>query len=68
MKRALRFRASFSVRFPLISSESNEEKVKRCFWITEEKTPDFYLSYHDEEWGIPLHSLLSHFNVRGSSV
>lgn len=26
---------------------------KRCSWVP--LTKDFYVAYHDEEWGVPVH-------------
>jgi len=31
---------------------------KRCGWI---KPPDFYIRYHDEEWGVPIYDGQLHF-------
>lgn len=34
-------------------------EVKRCDWA--ENTFDQYIKYHDEEWGVPVHDDLVHF-------
>jgi len=31
---------------------------KRCDWV---KPPEFYIRYHDEEWGMPIHNDQQHF-------
>lgn len=33
---------------------------KRCDWV---KPPDFYIRYHDEEWGVPVHEDRRHFEL-----
>jgi DNA-3-methyladenine glycosylase I len=33
--------------------ERMSQKLKRCVWCESE---DIYIKYHDEEWGIPLHT------------
>ncbi|KAJ6722552.1 DNA GLYCOSYLASE SUPERFAMILY PROTEIN [Salix koriyanagi] len=35
-------------------SSKKEGPVKRCDWITPNSDP-LYMSFHDEEWGIPVH-------------
>ncbi|OJW68943.1 MAG: DNA-3-methyladenine glycosylase [Candidatus Amoebophilus sp. 36-38] len=32
----------------------------RCSWV---KPPDFYIQYHDEEWGVPVHQDQLHFEL-----
>jgi len=32
---------------------------KRCFWVDLNK--DYYVKYHDEEWGVPVHDDQTHF-------
>ena len=30
--------------------------VTRCEWLNYNgRAPDFYVKYHDEEWGVPIH-------------
>lgn len=36
-----------------------EKKLKRCPWLDLTK-PD-YVAYHDEEWGVPVHDDVRHF-------
>jgi DNA-3-methyladenine glycosylase I len=36
----------------------NSKPVKRCPWPTSD---DFYIRYHDEEWGVPVHDDRRHF-------
>ncbi|ACE05510.1 methyladenine glycosylase [Candidatus Amoebophilus asiaticus 5a2] len=31
---------------------------KRCDWV---KPPEFYIRYHDEEWGVPIYNDQQHF-------
>lgn len=33
---------------------------KRCDWAAR---PDFYIQYHDEEWGVPVHDDRLHFEL-----
>ena len=33
---------------------------KRCAWAEQGKS-DFYIAYHDEEWGVPVHDDRTHF-------
>lgn len=33
---------------------------KRCDWV---KPPAFYVQYHDEEWGVPVHDDQLHFEL-----
>jgi len=33
---------------------------KRCDWV---KPPDFYIQYHDEQWGTPVHNDRLHFEL-----
>lgn len=35
------------------------KELKRCFWVNLKK--DFYVDYHDNEWGIPVHDDRTHF-------
>ncbi len=35
------------------------QKLKRCFWVDLSK--DYYVKYHDEEWGVPVHDDKVHF-------
>jgi len=34
------------------------KSIQRCSWPT---TDDFYIRYHDEEWGVPVHDDRRHF-------
>ena len=34
--------------------------VKRCDWLTEDKT---YIAYHDSEWGVPVHDYIKLFEM-----
>ena len=34
--------------------------VKRCDWLTEDKT---YIAYHDSEWGVPVHDDIKLFEM-----
>src|SRR5690554_6892419 len=33
--------------------------ITRCPWVPLDK--DFYITYHDEEWGVPVHDDTTHF-------
>lgn len=35
------------------------KELKRCFWVDLKK--DFYVDYHDNEWGVPVHDEHKHF-------
>ncbi|MFA6235898.1 MAG: DNA-3-methyladenine glycosylase I [Bacteriovorax sp.] len=35
------------------------KEIKRCFWVNLKK--DFYINYHDKEWGRPVHDDQTHF-------
>jgi DNA-3-methyladenine glycosylase I len=35
--------------------------INRCEWVPHDK--DFYIAYHDEEWGIPVHDDPKHFEM-----
>lgn len=35
------------------------KEVKRCFWVDLNK--DYYIDYHDREWGVPVHDDKIHF-------
>lgn len=35
------------------------KELKRCFWVDPKK--DFYVDYHDNEWGVPVHDEHKHF-------
>ncbi|MBC7541024.1 MAG: DNA-3-methyladenine glycosylase I [Bacteriovorax sp.] len=35
------------------------KELKRCFWVDLKK--DFYVEYHDKEWGVPVHDDQKHF-------
>ena len=37
------------------------KNVKRCFWVESQKDKDFYVDYHDHEWGKPVHDDQVHF-------
>lgn len=37
------------------------KKIKRCHWANE-KNP-LYLDYHDNEWGVPVHDDIHHFEM-----
>ncbi|MBC7427889.1 MAG: DNA-3-methyladenine glycosylase I [Bacteriovorax sp.] len=41
------------------SVEKGSDKVKRCFWA--EGKEDYYVKYHDKEWGRPVRSDKVHF-------
>ncbi|MBP9742541.1 MAG: DNA-3-methyladenine glycosylase I [Burkholderiales bacterium] len=34
------------------------KKIVRCSWCLKE---DIYIKYHDEEWGVPVHDEIKHF-------
>lgn len=36
-------------------------KLKRCDWVADKA--QFYLDYHDHEWGIPVHDDRKHFEM-----
>ena len=33
------------------------EKIQRCAWLTYKGkiAPQYYIDYHDKEWGVPIH-------------
>lgn len=35
-------------------------KLRRCPWASEKSGP-VYVKYHDEEWGVPVHDDINHF-------
>lgn len=35
--------------------------LTRCFWVPQEKP--YYVAYHDEEWGVPVHDDRLHFEM-----
>lgn len=35
------------------------KEIKRCFWVDLNK--DYYIKYHDEEWGVPVYDDKTHF-------
>lgn len=35
------------------------KELKRCFWV--DNAQDFYIAYHDKEWGVPVHNDQKHF-------
>jgi DNA-3-methyladenine glycosylase I len=42
--------------------------MKRCFWVSEEP---IYITYHDEEWGVPVHDdqrLFEMLNLEGAQA
>lgn len=34
---------------------------QRCAWVN--KTNELYIKYHDEEWGVPVHDDIKHFEM-----
>ncbi|MGZ3788532.1 MAG: DNA-3-methyladenine glycosylase I [Bacteriovorax sp.] len=37
----------------------NSKELKRCFWVDLNK--DYYVDYHDNEWGVPVYDDKTHF-------
>lgn len=35
--------------------------LTRCLWVQDK--PQFYLDYHDQEWGVPVHDDRKHFEM-----
>jgi DNA-3-methyladenine glycosylase I len=38
--------------YPDLRFRSTDMEKRRCFWASGD---DFYMKYHDEEWGVPIH-------------
>lgn len=45
----------------MTSSCSHISTPKRCDWVPLNK--DFYIDYHDQEWGVPVHHDHKHFEM-----
>ncbi|MBN8733489.1 MAG: DNA-3-methyladenine glycosylase I [Acidobacteria bacterium] len=43
------------------SGSPNGGESTRCFWVPREKP--YYVAYHDEEWGVPVHEDRLHFEM-----